>query len=102
MEMTGALTVGTAPLNFTFNIGEDFEEGVYSLFTFASISGFTGDYSIFQFTSVPGLALDTSYGNNGWLIEGNTLKVALVPEPSTAALLIGAGLALFAGRRRRA
>lgn len=103
MEMTGTLTVGVGTLNFTFNIDGELQEGIYSLLSFGSISGFTGDYSIFQLTATPGLALDTSYGNNGWLIDGNTLKVALaVPEPTTAALLIGAGLALFAGRRRRA
>lgn len=103
MEMTGALTVGAGTLNFTFNVGEDFVAGtVYDLFTFASISGFTGDYSIFQLSPGSGLALDTSFGTNGWNFDGNTLQVALIPEPTTSALLIGAGLALFANRRRRA
>lgn len=58
----------------------------YTLLTFGSSTGF--DYSdLVTGSLVSGYVLDTSFGTNGYLINGTSLQVQFVPEPSSWLLL---------------
>ncbi|HWL51620.1 MAG TPA: PEP-CTERM sorting domain-containing protein [Chthoniobacteraceae bacterium] len=99
--ITGALSnSGTAKLNFNLAGGEAGE--VYTLLEFGSTTLGYGDLNLLNGND----RLDTSFGVNGWLIENGTIQVALIPEPSTAGMLLtvlglaGAG-ARWRSRRTR-
>ena len=72
----------------------------YTLLSYGATSTLTlGDFAVTNLTS---LALDTSFGTNGVFLDttAKTLQVQFVPEPSSAALLGLAGVALLRRRRR--
>jgi autotransporter-associated beta strand protein len=84
---TGGLAAGTA----------------YTLITFGSSTDL--DYSDLTANVLPaGFVLDTSFGTDGFQINGNSLQVqfAVVPEPSTLLMIgMGAGCFLWNARRKR-
>lgn len=66
--LTGG-TTGTPYTLVTFGSAD-------SSFTYADLNLISSDY-----------ALDTSFGNGGWRINGTSLQVQFVPEPSTTTML---------------
>ncbi len=98
----GILTGSDAPgaLIFDFSdAGELLPGTVYTLFTFSDHTGL--DYTDLAANTLPaGFELDPGFGTGGWQINGNSLQVQFIPEPS-AALLAALGSLALAARRRR-
>jgi fibronectin-binding autotransporter adhesin len=89
---------------FDFSNSGGLVEGMaYTLITFGSSIGL--DYGDLSANLLPsGYTLDTSFGTNGFQINGNSLQVqfAVVPEPSAMMLAgIGMGCCLWNARRKR-
>lgn len=105
LAINGQLTGSTASngISFEFTDLSGFQTGTaYTLLTFASSTGL--DYSDLNATVLPGgYTLDSSFGTGGWLINGTNLQAqfAVIPEPTTWALLAGGLTALVIFRRRR-
>ncbi len=95
---TSTLDIGTGVLeysDFTFNVGAGFSEGTYTLFSGATTLG-VGN-------ALGGALSGSLAGFNATLaLSGNdvVLNVTAVPEPGSAALLLGA-IAILGARRRR-
>lgn len=100
---TGSSAVGGLVFNFS-NVGAGTTASLpYTLMTFASSTGFERtDISTSILPS--GYTLDTTFGDNGYALNSNNLQVqfSAIPEPGTAALLIGAASLLALRRRPRA
>ena len=97
LAITGALTGNTGTLNFVLNGGT--AGGTYTLLTFGSN---TLSYSNLNFVSGT-YSLDTTYGNGGWLLDGTSLQVRVVPEPSAWLLAaLGVGVLLVFRKRQKA
>ncbi len=101
---TGSASSGGLILNIVQS--EGVQTGIaYTLFTFSSASGL--DYSDLALSAqsiAAGFTLDTSYGNGGWMIDANSVRVqfssTVIPEPSSFALLAGlAGAGMVLTRR---
>jgi MYXO-CTERM domain-containing protein len=98
LAITGALTAG-GTLNFNFSdSGGLIGYTSYTLFTFDSESGL--DYADLNALTLPGQALNTAFGTGGWMINGNSLQVQFVPEPSSALLGLLGAAGLLSRRRR--
>ncbi len=85
-------------LDFNFSGGE-----VGTVYTLLNYSSYVIDTSTFNIAST-GYELDATFGDGGWLIDGDDLQVrfAAIPEPGTVAFLsAGALLIAAAGFRRR-
>ncbi|HWL52401.1 MAG TPA: PEP-CTERM sorting domain-containing protein [Chthoniobacteraceae bacterium] len=84
---------------FRFSGGE--EETTYTLLNYASYSVDLENFTV----TTPGYLLDATFGNGGWEMDGNDLRVrfAAIPEPGTIALLSVGALFLLVrrGRNRR-
>lgn len=96
LAITNALTGNTGDLNFILN--GSVSGGVYTLLNFTNT-----DLSYSNLHLVGGVySLDTTFGQDGWLINGNSLQVKVVPEPSTWAMaLLGLGALVLMGHRAR-
>jgi len=100
---TGSTAAGGLQLTF-INDGGLAANTIYTLATFGSSSGL--DYTDLSAAVLPsGYALNTSFGTNGFLINGTSLQVEFsavaVPEPSTWLLSSLGFLPLFVLLRRR-
>lgn len=96
---TGTFTGSTLAQGLAFDLSGGTAGTVYTLLTYGSFSGLdTSDLLI----NGSGYVLDTTYGDNGWLIGANSLQVKFtaVPEPGATALLGSALVSLVAFRRR--
>lgn len=94
MIASGALTIGTGVVGFSdfaFTDETGFGNGVYTLF---SSSGITGSLDVANLTGTVG-GLDSTLS-----ISGNDILLTVVPEPSTAGLIL-LGLALSAAAKRK-
>lgn len=81
LVITGALT-DAAAATINFNLIGGVAGQTYTLmtygsttWTYANLNLLTSDY-----------ALDTSFGNGGWLLNGSNLQIQLIPEPSSLGL----------------
>lgn len=96
VAITGALTGTTGDLRFVLNGGV--AGNIYTLLTFGNNEL---GYSDLVFAGGSS-SLDTTFGIGGWLINGNSLQVKVVPEPSTWAMaLLSVGALVLVGRRAR-
>lgn len=78
LVITGALdNGGDGLLRFVLNGGTAGE--TYTLATFGSVNLTYSDLSLLS----SDLALDTSFGTNGWFLDSSSLQVRVIPEPST-------------------
>lgn len=91
-----SLNLSGAAIRFSFSGGVAGQ--AYTLFEHYEAMG--TDLSQFALAT-EGYILDTSYGNGGWLIDNDSIKVrfAAVPEPSSAVFL-GLGMTLTVGLLR--
>lgn len=94
LAITGALSGNSGTLSFVLNGGV--AGGTYTLLTFGSNNL---SYSNLNFVSGT-YSLDSTFGNGGWLLDGNSLQVRLVPEPS-ASLLAALGISVLLVFRKR-
>ncbi len=105
LAISGVFTGSTLPNGLIFDFSS-LAPGTsvatpYTLLTFASSSGL--EYTdLFANTLPSGRTLDTSFGTNGFLINGTNLQVqfSVIPEPTTVIMLLG-GLGMTAMLRRR-
>ncbi len=99
LAISDSLTAG-GPLDFQFsNSGGLAAATAYTLFTFDSQTGL--NVADLEASVLPaGFALDPNFGDNGWQINGNSLQVQFIPEPSSALLAALGSLALAIRRRR--
>lgn len=104
---SGVFTGSTAANGLVFNFSDSggLVAGVaYTLIDYGSASGL--DYADLLANVLPsGFILDTTFGNNGFLIDTATtslqVQFAAVPEPETwALLLVGSGLLPWLSRKR--
>jgi autotransporter-associated beta strand protein len=99
---TGSLTIGTGVLgfsDFSFSAIAGLEEGTYTLFDTSTTIVGTLDSANLSGAFGPGF-----FGTLGFADGGHDLVLTVIPEPGSAALLLG-GLSMLAGlrvRRRRA
>jgi len=92
-SITGNFTKGSGPV-FRFDLGNATTQGIYTLASWTGSTTFSaGDFS---YTNLGG-------GNTGTFdIQGSSLVLTIVPEPTTTVGLIASGVAgLFAARRGR-
>ncbi len=97
---TGSSAAGGLVFDFT-SIGLGTATGTpYTLMTFVSSTGFDRS-DIFTNTLPTGLILDTNFGDNGYALNSGDLQVqfAVIPEPSTFAVLVG-GVVILGGLQR--
>jgi autotransporter-associated beta strand protein len=107
LTISGTLTGSTAANGLVFNFSDSgglLAGTPYTLITFASSTGL--DYTDLLANTLPsGFLMDTSFGGggNGFQINGGSLQAqfAVIPEPSTWALLAGGLTILTVFRRRR-
>lgn len=87
--------------NLVFNFTGGAENTVYTLFDYTGAGGYTIDTSTFS-VATAGYVLDSSYGNDGWFLDGSALNVrfSTVPEPGAGLLFAAAGLVLAIRRSR--
>ncbi|CAM3124041.1 PEP-CTERM sorting domain-containing protein [Rariglobus hedericola] len=97
--VASSLTLGTNVLDaadFSLTTGTGFASGQsYTLFENTSV---TGTFTSFAVSNIGGSGIDGTVSLNG---NNIVLTTSAIPEPSTYALLLGAGTALLAGFRRR-
>ena len=105
LTITGDLEIGTNhAFEFTLQHGGGWQaQTVYSLITVDGSQNFDlGTLSLSQASLDAGFMLDTTFGTNGWNLNGGALELRLqaVPEGQTWAML-GFGLAVLVCFRRR-
>jgi len=103
ITINGLFTGSTAANGLVFNFSDSgglAAGNPYTLISFASASGL--DYTDFFANTLPlSFILDTTFGTGGYQINANNLQVqfAVIPEPTTSAML-GLGLLSLIGLRR--
>lgn len=103
LTINGLFTGSTAANGLVFNFSDSgglVAGSAYTLMSFASVSSL--DYADFFANTLPvSFILDTTFGTGGYQINTNNLQVqfAVIPEPTTSAML-GLGLLSLIGLRR--